>query len=151
MAKKFITKEGLEKLKQKLDCLKSVRRKEITLSIKKLIKQGDVTENSAYDQAQNELQEVEREIQQLENIIKDLIIPKTKKKDVVGLNSKVTLRFNRDIIEYIIVGFDEADLSQSKISYESPIGKALMDHKRGDLVEVETPEGVVSYKILSVE
>ena len=108
-------------------------------------------ENPAYDQAQNELQEVEGEVQKLENTIKNLVIAKIKEKDIIGLGSKVTLKFDRSIIEYIIVGFDEADLGQNKISYESPIGQALLDHKKGDTVEVETPKGVVKYKILKVE
>lgn len=151
MLKKFITQEGLEKLKQKLEYLKSVRRKEVALRIKKLIGQGDIVENPAYDQAQNELQEVERKIQQLENTIKNLVVAKVKERDVVSLGSKVTLRFNRETIEYTIVGFDEADLSQNKISYESPMGKALMGRKRGEVVEVKTPEGIVRYKILKIE
>jgi len=151
MAKKFITREGLEKLKQKLDYLKSHRRKEMALRIKKLIEQGDIVESPAYDQAQNELQEVEGKIQQLENTIKNLVVAKVKEKDVVSLGSKVTLRYDKNTIEYTIVGFNEADLSQNKISYESPIGQALLDHKRGDVVEVQTPKGTVRYKILSVE
>ena len=151
MAKKFITREGLEKLKQKLDYLKSHRRKEMALRIKKLIEQGDIVENPAYDQAQNELQEVEGKIQQLENTIKNLVVAKVKEKDVVSLGSKVTLHYDKNTIEYIIVGFDEADLSQNKISYESPIGQALLSHKRGDVVEVQTPKGTVRYKILSVD
>ena len=151
MAKKFITREGLEKLKQKLDYLKSHRRKEMALRIKKLIEQGDIVENPAYDQAQNELQEVEGKIQQLENTIKNLVVAKVKEKDVVSLGSKVTLHYDKNTIEYIIVGFDEADLSQNKISYESPIGQALVSHKRGDVVEVQTPKGTVRYKILSVD
>ncbi len=151
MAKKFITREGLEKLKQKLDYLKSHRRKEMALRIKKLIEQGDIVESPAYDQAQNELQEAEGEIQQLENTIKNLVVAKVKEKDVVNLGSKVTLRYDKNTIEYTIVGFDEADLSQNKISYESPIGQALLNHKRGDVVEVQTPKGMVRYKILSVD
>lgn len=151
MVRKFITQRGLEKLKQKLDYLKSTRRKEVVLSIKKLIEQGDIVENPAYDQAQNELQEVEGEIQKLENIIKNLVVAKVREKEVVNLGSKVTLGLNRETIEYTIVGFDEADLSQNKISYESPIGQALIDHKRGDVVEVQTPKGLVRYKILKVE
>jgi transcription elongation factor GreA len=151
MVKKFITQEGLEKLKQKLEYLKTVERKEIASRIKKLIDQGDIIENPAYDQAQNELQEAEGRIQQLENTIKNLVVSTTKEKDAVGLGSKVTLKFDGSIIEYTIVWFDEADLTQNKISYESPIGKALMKHQRGEVVEVQTPKGTVMYKIISVE
>jgi transcription elongation factor GreA len=151
MVKKFITQEGLEKLKQKLEYLKTVERKEIASRIKKLIDQGDIIENPAYDQAQNELQEAEGRIQQLENTIKNLVVSTTKEKDAVGLGSKVTLKFDGSIIKYTIVGFDEADLTQNKISYESPIGKALMKHQRGEVVEVQTPKGTVMYKIISVE
>lgn len=151
MVKKFITQEGLEKLKQKLEYLKTVERKEIASRIKKLIDQGDIIENPAYDQAQNELQESEGRIQQLENTIKNLVVSTTKEKDAVSLGSKVTLKFNGNIIEYTIVGFDEADLTQNKISYESPIGKALMEHQRGEVIEVQTPKGTMRYKIISVE
>jgi transcription elongation factor GreA len=151
MTKKFITREGLEKLKQKLEYLKSTRRKEIASRIEKLIDQRDVVENPAYDQAQNELQEVEGEIQKLENIIRNLVVSKVKESDVIGLGSKITLRFDRSVIEYTIVGFNEADLSQNKISYESPIGQALLNHRKGDVVEVETPKGIVRYRILKVE
>lgn len=150
MVKKFITQEGLEKLKQKLEYFKTHERKEIALRIKKLIEQGDIIENPAYDQAQNELQEIEQRIQELENTIKNLVVSTTKEKDVVGLGSKVTLKFDRNIIEYTIVGFDEADPYHDKISYESPIGKALLGHRKGEGVEVQTPKGVVRYKIISI-
>ena len=150
MIKKFITQEGLEKLKQKLEYLKTVERKEVASRIKKLIEQGDITENPAYDQAQNELQEIEQRIQELENTIKNLVVSTTKETDIIGLGSRVTVKFDRDIVEYTIVGFDEADLTQNKISYESPIGKALMGHKKGEVIDVQTPKGTVRYKIINI-
>lgn len=153
----LVTKEGLKKLKDELDYLKNVRRREVAQRLKEAISYGDLSENSEYEEAKNEQAFVEGRILELEHKIKSakIITDKTDKKagKEVNIGSHVTVR-NVDADEaeetYTIVGATEADPFDHKISNESPIGKALLSKVRGDTVKVQTPSGSIEYEITKV-
>lgn len=150
-----LTYEGLQKLEQELEFLKAVKRREVAERIKQALSFGDISENSEYDEAKNEQAHVEGRIVQLENMLKNakVIDEDDVKTDVVSIGSKVTildLELNEEI-EYYIVGSAEANPSQFKISNESPVGSALMGKKKGTVVEVNVPDGIVKVKIISIK
>ena len=149
-----LTYEGLQKLEQQLENLKTVRRREIAERIKQALSFGDISENSEYDEAKNEQAYVEGRIIQLENMLKNakVIDEDEVKTDVVSIGSKVKVldkEFEEEV-EYHIVGSTESDPSRYKISYESPVGKALIGKKKGTLVEVDVPDGIIKFKILEI-
>lgn len=152
----LVTKEGLKKLKEELTDLKDVRRKEVAQRLKEAISYGDLSENSEYEEAKNEQAFIEGRILELERKIKNakIISDKEGKVKDVNIGSSVTLRnltSKEDEEEmYTIVGATEADPFDFKISNESPIGKALLSHVKGDTVKVHTPSGIVEYEILKV-
>lgn len=153
----LVTKEGLRKLKEELDYLKDVRRKELAERLKEAISYGDLSENSEYQEAKNEQSFIEGRILELEQMIKNAKIISDKKPDAhskeVQIGTTVTVRNKTDDdepIAYTIVGSTEADPSDSKISNESPIGKCLLGRKKGDVVDVQTPAGKMKYEILKV-
>lgn len=150
----FITKEGLEKLNQELDYLKNVRRREIAVRIKEAISYGDLSENAEWEEAKNEQAFVEGRILELEAKIKDvkIISDHHTQGALVQVGSKVVLKNMREKKEeeYTIVGSMEADPFEGKISNESPIGRALLDHGVGDTVKVLAPAGAVEYQIAKV-
>lgn len=148
-----LTAEGLEKLEQELDYLKTTKRKEVAEKIKTARAFGDLSENSEYDEAKAEQVEVEERIKTIENMLKNIEIIDgdidTKK---VSLGSRVKIldiEFDEEL-EYTIVGSTEADPSQMRISDESPVGFALLGQKKGKIVEVEVPDGTLKFKILSI-
>lgn len=150
-----LTYEGLQKLEQELEFLKAVKRREVAERIKQALSFGDISENSEYDEAKNQQAHVEGRIVQLENMLKNakVIDEDDVKTDVVSIGSKVTildLELNEEI-EYYIVGSAEANPSQFKISNESPVGSALMGKKKGTVVEVNVPDGIVKVKIISIK
>lgn len=149
-----LTYEGLKKLEEELDYLKSVRRREIAEKIKQALDFGDISENSEYDEAKEEQANLEMKIIHIENMLKNakVIDEDDIKTDAVSIGSKVKLldiEFNEEIV-YYLVGSTEADPSQYKISNESPIGMAIIGEKVGDTVEVAAPGGVIKYKILEI-
>lgn len=154
----LITKEGLRKLKEELDYLKTVRRQEVAQRLKEAISYGDLSENSEYEEAKNEQAFVEGRVLELEQKIKNAKIIAEKKTDVrsskeVDIGSTVTVANrtdNDDPETYTIVGSTEADPLEHKISNESPIGKALLSKKKGDSVEIASPSGKIEYEILGV-
>lgn len=150
----LVTKEGLKKLKEELEHLKNVRRKEVAQRLKEAISYGDLSENSEYEEAKNEQAFVEGRVIELERKIKNakIITEKEGKVKDVNIGSSVTVRNTDDDEEetYTIVGATEADPFDFKISNESPIGKALLTHVKGDTVKVQTPSGLVEYEILKV-
>jgi transcription elongation factor GreA len=150
----FLTREGLERLENELDDLKSVKRKEVAERIKQALAFGDISENSEYDQAKNEQAKLEERIIKLENILRNakLIDEDEITTDVVSVGSKVeVLDIEYDEkMEYTIVGSAEADPFLGKISNESPVGSALLGHKTGEEVDVQVPDGIIKYKILSI-
>lgn len=150
----ILTENGFKKLKEELQYLKSVRRKEVAQRIKEAREYGDINENSEYDDAKNEQAFLEGKIKSLERMLRHArIISKGDKDDnVVSIGDEVELldlelekKFN-----YIIVGSAEADPSKNRISNESPIGQAILSKKEGDVVTVEAPAGAVSFQILKI-
>lgn len=149
-----LTEEGLKKLEEKLEYLKSVRRLEVADRLKAAIALGDLSENSEYDDAKNEQAFIEGYISELENKINTAkIIDESIKGDVVSVGSKVTVldTMYNDELEYVIVGSSEADPFNNRISNESPVGKAILGKRKGDEVEVSTPDGPVTFKVLAIQ
>jgi len=150
----ILTKDGLEKLEQELENLKTVRRKEVADRIKQAIGFGDLSENSEYDDAKNEQAFIEGRILQLEAMLTNVTVIEDVEMEegVITLGSTVTVKdveFD-EIEEYKLVGTVEADPMNNRISNESPVGKGIMGHKAGDVVDVEVPGGVVKYEIIAV-
>ena len=155
MSKEIIlTDEGLRKLEEELEQLKTVKRKEIAEKIKEALSFGDLSENSEYDEAKNEQAFVEARILQLETTLKNVRVLDDDElnNEIVSVGSKVLLRdieFDEEV-EYQIVGSTEADPTSGKISDESPVGKGLIGHKIGETVVIEAPVGDIKYEILSI-
>ncbi|MBU6136328.1 transcription elongation factor GreA [Clostridium tertium] len=154
-AKKFVmTYEGVKKLEDELEFLKSVKRKEITEKIKVALGYGDLSENSEYDEAKNEQAFTEGRIIQLENMLKNAVVVDGSEipTDKVSVGTKVKVKdyeFDEEV-EYSIVGSAEADPMEFKISNESPVGAALLGKKVGEIVEVLVPGGINKFEILGI-
>lgn len=150
----ILTHEGLKKLEEELEQLKTIKRKEVAEKIKEARAFGDISENAEYDEAKNEQAEVEARISKLEAIIRTAtIIDESEISDnTVSIGSKVLVKDldDKEELEYSIVGATEADPFNNKISNESPIGQALLNHAVGDVVEVAIPDGVVRYEIKGI-
>lgn len=149
-----MTAEGLKKLEQELETLKTVTRKENAEKLKVARSFGDLSENSEYDEAKNDQAKTEARIAELEEMRKNAVIidESEYRSDIVGIGSKVTVldvEFGDEIV-YEIVGASEADPLEDRISDESPVGRALIGHKKGATVEVEVPAGKVVYKIKKI-
>ncbi|HNR04637.1 MAG TPA: transcription elongation factor GreA [Bacillota bacterium] len=151
----ILTIEGLAKLEDELDFLKSKKRAEIAQRIKQALAFGDITENSEYDEAKNEQAFVEGRIVQIENILKTakVIDYEDIQTDIVSVGCRVTLRDVElgDEVEYLIGGSAEADPINLKISNESPVGKALIGKTIGNIVDIVVPDGVIKYEILNIK
>lgn len=150
----ILTNEGMQKLKDELEQLKTVKRPEVSEKIKIARGFGDLSENAEYDEAKKEQAEVEERIMTLEQMLKyaRVLDESEIEKGVVGLGSKVKLwdeEFEEEI-EYSIVSTTEADPANNKLSQESPVGKALLGKKKGDKVTASTPGGEISFKILKI-
>lgn len=155
MKEVYLTKEGLQELKEKLDYMVTVRRMECAENIKKAREFGDLSENAEYDAAKQEQGFVEAEIKELqEKLLHVVIIEGGASTHDVSMGNTVLVRdveFGDDM-EYRIVGTTEADIASGKISNESPLGKALMGKKVGDVAKVAAPNGaVIEYKILEIK
>ena len=149
--KVMLTQDGYNKLVQKLENLKSVRRLEIAERLKAAIALGDLSENSEYVDAKNEQAFLEGEIVDLEKQIRNSVIIHEEKSDEISLGSTVKIRFpNDDEAIYTIVGSTEADPDLNRISDESPLGAALLGQKAGATIQVHAPAGVLQYKILEI-
>jgi transcription elongation factor GreA len=153
----LVTREGLQKLKEELRYLKEVRRKEIAERLKEAISYGDLSENAEYEEAKNEQAFVEGRVIELERKIRNaqIISEKTERggAQIIEIGTRVTVREKSgrgEAESYTIVGSTEADPLEQKISNESPIGRALLGHVRGEIVEVEAPGGRTRYEILKV-
>jgi transcription elongation factor GreA len=150
----LVTEEGLKKMEEEFEYLKTVKRKEVidTIGIARAF--GDLSENSEYDEAKNEQAKVEARIMELEEQLKivKVVDESDIKTDEVSIGSKVRV-LNMSLskeIDYSVVGSTEADPFSNKISDESPIGKVLMGAKKGDVVQYETPKGVFKLEILNI-
>ena len=152
--KNIMTYEGIKKLEEELEYLKTVRRKEITEKIKVALGYGDLSENSEYDEAKNDQAFNEGRIIQLENMLKNAVVVDeseipTDKVSVGSIVKVMDYEFDEEV-EYAIVGSAEADPMNFKISNESPVGSALLGKKVGDVVEVTVPSGVSKIEILEI-
>lgn len=150
----YLTPEGYNELKQELEKLISVRRPELAIKLKEAVAQGDLKENADYHDAKEQMGFVEGRIQYLENVLRSAeVISNDGASDEVRIGSQVTIReVGSDEDEtYIIVGAAEANPREGKISHESPIGSALLGHRRGDSVRVNTPQGTIDFKIRRIK
>lgn len=155
MPNNFLTKEGFQKLQDELDYLRKVKRQEVANRLHEAMEGGELIENAEYEAAKNEQAFVEGRIQELDVLLASAKIIEEnggkKKSDGVQLGSKVTIKEgNFEPETFIIVGMAEANPREGKISNESPIGKAILGHKIGDSVKVETPGGTYTVKILKI-
>ena len=152
--KNIMTYEGIKKLEEELEYLKTVRRKEITEKIKVALGYGDLSENSEYDEAKNDQAFNEGRIIQLENMLKNAVVVDeseipTDKVSVGSIVKVMDYEFDEEV-EYAIVGSAEADPMNFRISNESPVGKGLIGKKVGDVVEVNVPDGVSKFEVLDI-
>ncbi|MDL2224902.1 transcription elongation factor GreA [Eubacteriales bacterium OttesenSCG-928-M02] len=149
----FLTKEGVKQLEEQLEHLKTVARKEIANQIRIAREFGDISENAEYDEAKNEQARIEGEIVQLEKKLRSVSVIDEENVDrsVVGLGTTVDLEDNeKNKYSFTIVGSTEANPASGRISNESPVGAALLGHNKGDKLEIATPAGVRTYKILKI-
>lgn len=150
--KVYISKNGLEKFKQELHELKTVKRKEVIERIEKAKELGDLSENAEYAAAKDEQAFIEGRILELQDLISRAeVINEGRRVDIVRVGSKVKVKNNGEEIEYEIVGVAEADPLSGKISNESPLGKAFLGKKVGDSVQIQVPKGIVTYKVLEIK
>jgi len=149
----YLTPEGEEKLKKELEELKGPRREELSRRLRSAIQMGDLSENADYHKAKEDQGFLEGRIQEIEYLLRNaVIIAPNASRDSVGIGNHVTIQEQGQPEEtYHVVGAKEADPRNGRISNESPIGRALMDHKVGDTVDVETPGGKIKFKIVKIE
>lgn len=153
--KNLITYAGLKQYEDELQHLKVVKRKEIAQKIKEAREQGDLSENAEYDAAKDEQRDVELRIEALEKLLKnaEVIVEDEIDLDKINVGCKVKVYevdFDEEM-EFRIVGSTEANSLQNKISNESPVGKALLGKRVGDVVAVETQVGIIQYKVLEIQ
>lgn len=149
----FLTPEGRAKLEEELNHLKTTKRAQVAEAIHSAKEEGDIMENSAYDEAKNEQAFVEGRIMTIEQMLKNAVmINETRASDIVGVGTYVTVveRGHRDDEMYQIVGSAEADPTRGRISNESPVGRALLGKRVGDEVQVKIPDGVRHLKIVEI-
>ena len=151
--KEYLSKEKFEELSKELDHLKSVRRKEIAEQLEFAKGLGDLSENAEYHEARQNQAETEERVAKLEQMIKNVVITEKHKGGIVGIGSTVTIlrAGDKDSRKYQIVGSEEANTKEGKISNKSPLGEALMGKSKEDKVSYETPIGVVSCSVVNVE
>ena len=149
----YLTQEGLDELKKELDDLINVQRPENIQAIKEARSLGDLSENAEYDAARNEQAQIEARIKQLEKMLENVSIIEDVATDKVSIGNTVSIKYVDDDEEdeYKIVGSQEADPFESKISNESPIAQALFDHKVGDIVTVDSPNGNYEVEIIDIK
>lgn len=153
MQKTLITKEGLEKMQKELEDLRTTKRAEVAQRLKEAIAMGDLSENSEYDEAKNAQAFLEGRIVQLEQQIRTAQLIVKGKKNRIDVGSTVTIE---DMEEYVketvtIVGSAESNPFEGRISNESPVGRALVGAKAGDIVEADAPNSVIKYKVISID
>lgn len=150
----ILTVEGLKKLEEELEQLKSIRRREVAGRIKQAIEFGDISENSEYEDAKNEQAFIEGSIMALEKKLRNARVIDANDVDVATVSVGSTIRIKEmssgEELDYTIVGSVEADPVKNKISNESPVGKALLGHSIGDVVDISVPVGTIKYKVLNI-
>lgn len=148
----YLTPEGEKKLRAELAELTGPRREELSKRLRSAIQMGDLSENADYHKAKEDQAFLEGRIQEIEAVLRTAVIVEKTKSDVVTVGSHVTVQEEEfDPETYTVVGAKEADPRNGKISNESPIGRALMDHRVGEVVEAETPGGKLKFKIIKIE
>ncbi len=151
----LLTKEGYENLKAEIEYLSTEKRRQVAERIKVAREFGDIAENAEYDDAKNEQAMLEARIAKLEERLRAARVIEKKEiaKDVVSVGARVRLRdvAAKQTVEYHIVGSAEANPAEFKLSNESPVGQAIIGHKKGETVEVTTPRGSMKYKILEIK
>ena len=152
--KKKITYEGLKKLEEELQDLKVNKRKEVAEKIKEARELGDLSENAEYDAAKDEQRDIEARIEEIDKILKNVEVVDEDEVDLskVSIGCKITLKDLEydELLDFKIVGSTEANSLKGKISDESPVGKSISGKKVGDVVEVETQEGMIRYEIVQI-
>ncbi len=153
MATTFLTREGYDKLQEELEFLRTVRRQEIANRLHEAMEGGELIENAEYEDAKNEQAFVEGRIKELEILLATArVITDEEKHENIQVGTKVTIKEKGSAAEtYIIVGAAEANPRGGRISNESPLGKALMNHRSGEVVKVEAPGGAFEVQIVKVE
>ena len=155
MKEVILTADGYKKLQQEIDFLRNDKRREVAERIRVAREFGDIAENAEYDDAKNEQAMLEHKIAQLEDRVLSarVITKKEISKDAVSVGSHVRLRDMQanKTFEYHIVGSAEANPTENKLSNESPVGRAIIGHKKGDVVEVTAPRGSLKFKILEIK
>ena len=153
--KNILTYEGLKKYEEELQDLKVVKRREVAEKIKEAREQGDLSENAEYDAAKDEQRDIEARIEELEKILKNAEVVDEDEVDLeeinIGCRVKILDVEYNDELEYKIVGSTEANSLKGKISNESPVGKALIGKKVGEVITVETQAGSFQYKVLEIQ
>ena len=148
----YLTAEGEQKLKNELAELKGPRREELAQRLRSAIQMGDLSENADYHKAKEDQAFLEGRIQEIEAVLRSAVIIEKSQGDFVSVGSHVTIQeADFDPETFYVVGAKEADPRNGKISNESPIGSALLNHKVGDVVEADTPGGKIRFKILKIE
>lgn len=150
----YLTEEGLKKLKAELEELSGPVRHELSKRLRSAIQMGDLSENADYTAAKEEQGFIEGRIQELIQLLGNVVIidEKGKSKDTVEIGSKVTIQEDKEPEEtYLLVGPHEADPAKGRISYSSPIGVAILGHKKGEKVTADTPAGPINFNILDIQ
>jgi len=148
---KYLTPEGLEKMKKELEYLEKVKRKEVSEKLKQTASQGDLSENAGYDAAKEEQGFVEGRIKELKEIIAQAEVIKKKESGNVQIGSFVVLDSEERKNKFQIVSPEEADILKAKLSFKSPLGEALLNKKKGDIVKIDTPDGLKEHKIIKID
>jgi transcription elongation factor GreA len=149
---RIFTEEGLKKIKEELEERKTTLRQEIAAAIKEAKEQGDLSENAEYSEAKHQQNENESRIAELEVMLKDSVVAaKHKSSSTIGIGSKLSVKVGKREMEFTIVGSNEVDPAQGKISNESPLGKEFMGKKKGDKIEFAAPAGIVKYEIVEIK
>ena len=148
----YVTNEGLEQMKQELEDLIQVKRPEVIKALKEARALGDLSENAEYDAARQEQAQTEARIKELEAMIEHAVIIENVDTDEVSIGTRVTIEYvgDDDTEEYSIVGVKEADPFNNKISNESPIARAILGKKIGDIVSVDSPNGTYDVKVVAI-
>jgi len=149
----YITEDKKKALQDELNHLKTVKRKEILEALEAARALGDLSENAEYHQAREDQGKTEDRIMQIDHMLKSSVVVKKHSSSHVEIGTTVNVQKNnsKDIITYSIVGAEEADMAQNKISNKSPLGAALFGKKKGDVVSIQTPKGLAKYTLIDIQ
>lgn len=148
---KYLTSDGLAKLKKELEHLEKVKRKEVAEKLRQAVSQGDLSENAGYDTARDEQEFIERRVKELKSIINQVKIISKEKTNKVQIGSFVSLKSKEGKEEFQIVGSEEADVLNNRISFLSPLGEAILNKQEGETVKINTPGGEKEYKVIKIK